>query len=76
MQIKPALIIQLDHSDLQKIYDRALDSVKNTSNPQIDSHLHPILCTIKALVDFVNQEDNYLSLKHPDRQPYNPDGHD
>lgn len=70
MQIKPALLIRIDHADLQKIWDRALDYVKNTSNPAIDSRLHPISCTLRAFVEFVNKEDNYIQLTQPERLPY------
>lgn len=76
MITKPCLIVKLDHCDLQKIYDRALDAIKNTSNKAIDIHLFPIYCTLEAFKDFVNKEDNYLQLEQPERQPYNPDSFD
>lgn len=71
MKLDPAIRINLSHSDLQKIYDRALDKVKNTSNKAIEVHLHPISCIITAFVDYVNQHGNCIDLSQPERLPYN-----
>lgn len=71
MNVKPALLITLDHHDLQKIKDRALDYIKNTSNPAIDSQLFPLSCLIRAFVEHVNKDDNYIQLTQPERLPYN-----
>lgn len=76
MKIEPALRINLSHHDLQQIYNAALDAVKNTSNTHIDTHLHPIACTIAAFVDYVNAQAMCIHLTQPSRLPMQPSNDD
>jgi hypothetical protein len=72
MKLDPIVHIKLDHHDLQKIYDRALDYVKNTSNRAIDSQLHPIYCILKAFTEYVNAQAECIKLEQPERLPMQP----